>query len=38
MEIVQQGMSHGELPLDAYCQVWDECYKQVSTVLLMLKG
>lgn len=30
MEVVQQGMSHGELPIEAYSQVWEECYKQVS--------
>lgn len=29
MEIVQDGMGHGDLTSDAYCQVWDECYAQV---------
>lgn len=29
MEVVKQGMNHGELPLDAYTQVWEECLGQV---------
>ncbi|RWS01817.1 cell division cycle 5-like protein, partial [Dinothrombium tinctorium] len=29
MEVVKQGMAHGELSLDAYCTVWDECLGQV---------
>ncbi|XP_074093173.1 cell division cycle 5-like protein isoform X2 [Macrotis lagotis] len=29
MEVVKQGMSHGELSNEAYNQVWEECYSQV---------
>ena len=29
MDVVKQGMSHGELSLDAYTQVWEECLAQV---------
>lgn len=29
MEYVKKGMNHGELPLEAYSQVWDECLGQV---------
>lgn len=29
MEIVKNGMNHGDLPLEAYTQVWDECLGQV---------
>ena len=29
MEVVKQGMSHGDLSLDAYTQVWEECLAQV---------
>lgn len=29
MEVVRRGMGHGELSLEAYCQVWDECLAQV---------
>ncbi|XP_041044483.1 cell division cycle 5-like protein [Carcharodon carcharias] len=29
MEVVKHGMGHGDLPLDAYNQVWEECYSQV---------
>jgi len=29
MEVVKQGMGHGELSLDAYTQVWEECLAQV---------
>uniref|UniRef100_A0A2K6LUH2 Cell division cycle 5-like protein n=1 Tax=Rhinopithecus bieti TaxID=61621 RepID=A0A2K6LUH2_RHIBE len=29
MEVVKQGMSHGELSSEAYNQVWEECYSQV---------
>ncbi|XP_030380108.1 cell division cycle 5-like protein [Scaptodrosophila lebanonensis] len=29
MELVKEGMSHGELPLDVYGQVWQECLGQV---------
>uniref|UniRef100_A0A224Z5D5 Pre-mRNA-splicing factor CDC5/CEF1 n=1 Tax=Rhipicephalus zambeziensis TaxID=60191 RepID=A0A224Z5D5_9ACAR len=29
MEVVKKGMGHGELSLEAYCQVWDECLAQV---------
>merc|ERR1711860_351738 len=29
MEVVKKGMSHGEVSLDAYTQVWEECLAQV---------
>lgn len=29
MEVVKQGMGHGELSSEAYSQVWEECYSQV---------
>ncbi|CAH0702784.1 unnamed protein product [Spodoptera exigua] len=29
MEIVKAGMGHGELSMDAYTQVWEECLAQV---------
>lgn len=29
MEVVKVGMNHGELPIEAYTQVWDECLSQV---------
>lgn len=29
MEFVKEGMGHGDLSLDAYSQVWDECQSQV---------
>jgi len=29
MEIVKQGMNHGELSLDSFTQVWGECLGQV---------
>merc|ERR1712156_1009913 len=29
MEVVKQGMSHGDLSLEAYTQVWEECLAQV---------
>uniref|UniRef100_T1J4B6 Exosome complex component 10 homolog n=1 Tax=Strigamia maritima TaxID=126957 RepID=T1J4B6_STRMM len=29
MEVVKQGMGHGDLSLDAYSQVWEECLSQV---------
>ena len=29
MQVVKEGMGHGELSLDAFSQVWDECYAQV---------
>ncbi|PIK61648.1 putative cell division cycle 5-like protein-like [Apostichopus japonicus] len=29
MEVVKEGMGHGDLSLDAYSQVWDECQSQV---------
>lgn len=30
MEVVKAGMGHGELSMDAYTQVWEECLAQVS--------
>lgn len=29
MQIVKDRMGHGDLSLDAYSQVWDQCYAQV---------
>merc|ERR1712136_363486 len=29
MEVVKTGMGHGELSIDSYTQVWEECYAQV---------
>ncbi|KPP74851.1 cell division cycle 5-like protein-like [Scleropages formosus] len=29
MEVVKYGMGHGELSMEAYNQVWEECYSQV---------
>uniref|UniRef100_A0A8C4R7W6 CDC5 cell division cycle 5-like (S. pombe) n=1 Tax=Eptatretus burgeri TaxID=7764 RepID=A0A8C4R7W6_EPTBU len=29
MEVVRTGMAHGDLSLESYSQVWDECYAQV---------
>merc|ERR1712223_1260222 len=29
MEVVKQGMGHGDLSLEAYTQVWEECLAQV---------
>lgn len=34
MEVVKVGMGHGDLSMDAYCQVWEECYGQVNVVFL----
>lgn len=30
MEVVKAGMGHGDLSMEAYSQVWEECYGQVS--------
>lgn len=30
MEVVKGGMGHGDLSMEAYSQVWEECYGQVS--------
>ncbi|TRY65047.1 hypothetical protein DNTS_018549, partial [Danionella cerebrum] len=29
MEVVKQGMGHGDLSMEAFNQVWEECYSQV---------
>lgn len=29
MEVVKGGMGHGDLSMEAYSQVWEECYGQV---------
>ena len=29
MTVVKNGMEHGDLSLEAYSTVWDECYDQV---------
>lgn len=31
MDIVKQGMAHGDLSIDAYSQVWEECLAQVQS-------
>lgn len=36
MEVVKAGMGHGDLSMEAYSQVWEECYGQVS--ILCEKG
>ena len=30
LEVVKTGMGHGELSIDSYTQVWEECYAQVN--------
>ena len=32
MTLVKERMGHGDLSLDAYSQVWDQCYAQVLYV------
>ena len=32
MDVVKYGMGHGELPIEAYTQVWEECLGQVLFV------
>ena len=32
MEYVKSRMGHGELSMEAYCKVWEECYSQVLFV------
>lgn len=34
MEVVKAGMGHGDLSMEAYCQVWEECYGQVPLLRL----
>jgi pre-mRNA-splicing factor CDC5/CEF1 len=29
MGVVKEGMGHGDLSLESFSQVWDECYAQV---------
>ena len=29
MDVVKRGMGHGDLSMEAFSQVWDECYSQV---------
>ena len=31
MEYVKQRIGHGDLPLESYSKVWEECYAQVSS-------
>lgn len=33
MDVVKAGMGHGDLSMEAYSQVWEECYGQVNIVL-----
>lgn len=30
MDVVKAGMGHGDLSMEAYSQVWEECYGQVN--------
>jgi pre-mRNA-splicing factor CDC5/CEF1 len=32
MEVVKQGMGHGDLSLESYTQVWEECLAQVHVI------
>lgn len=32
MEVVKTGMGHGDLSMEAYSQVWEECYAQVTRI------
>ena len=32
MEFVKEGMGHGNLPLEVYSQVWEECYEKILFV------
>ena len=29
MDVVKRGMGHGDLSMESFSQVWDECYSQV---------
>ena len=29
MDVVKEGMGHGEIQPEAYAQVWEECYNEV---------
>lgn len=33
MEVVKAGMGHGDLSMEAYSQVWEECYGQVNMTM-----
>ena len=35
IEVVKQGMNHGDLTMDAYTKVWDECYGHVSFIIVI---
>lgn len=37
MEVVKAGMGHGDLSMEAYTQVWEECYGQVNIPLCSFK-
>lgn len=37
MEVVKAGMGHGDLSMEAYSQVWEECYGQVNIPLCSFK-
>ncbi|TKS86050.1 Cell division cycle 5-like protein [Collichthys lucidus] len=34
MEVVKAGMGHGDLSMEAYSQVWEECYGQVKSTFV----
>ena len=34
IKVVKQGMNHGDLTMEAYTKVWDECYGQVRSDLM----
>ena len=36
LEVVKTGMGHGELSIDSYTQVWEECYAQVGSLKCIL--
>ena len=35
MEFVKSKMAHGDLPIESYTKVWEECYAQVLFVLIL---
>lgn len=37
MAVVKEGMAHGELSLDSYTTVWEECLSQVYTIFFITK-
>ena len=35
MDFVKQRIGHGDLPLESYSKVWEECYAQVSLTCIL---